>query len=275
MSPTRTHLLRRETIGGETAPGPRNLGHVPTTLVGGLRIACQTRHETAELFADIVADRAGPLSLPVYMTSANGQVLSGCATSLAQRRLFAAADHISADGQPMVVASRWLSRAPLPERCATTDLFHDVSRAVPPGTRYYLFGAAPAEIERAVERTREMHPHVDVCGASHGYLDASGEEAVLAEIDRLAPDILWIGLGVPREQDFAVRHRARLSRVRIIKTSGGLFNFLSGSRSRAPRWMQRSGLEWLYRLALEPRRLFLRYLTTNAHSLALLLLRTR
>ena len=81
-------------------------------------------------------------------------------------------------------------------------------------------------------------------------------------------------MGVPRELDFALRNRDRLNGVKVIKTSGGLFNFLSGTRSRAPRWMQAAGLEWFYRLMLEPRRLLVRYLTTNVHSLFLLLTRT-
>jgi exopolysaccharide biosynthesis WecB/TagA/CpsF family protein len=78
-------------------------------------------------------------------------------------------------------------------------------------------------------------------------------------------------MGVPREQVFALRYRDRLTNVGLIKTSGGLFDFLSGRNSRAPQWMQSVGLEWLYRLGLEPRRLFLRYLRTNPHALYLLL----
>ena len=87
----------------------------------------------------------------------------------------------------------------------------------------------------------------------------------------LAPDYLWVALGVPYEQAFVAEFAPRLTKVGIIKTSGGLFNFLSGSRPRAPRWMQHAGLEWAWRIWLEPRRLFWRYLTTNPRALYLLL----
>ena len=99
--------------------------------------------------------------------------------------------------------------------------------------------------------------------------------AKVDEIDALAPDYLWVALGVPYEQAFVEKYAARLSNVGVIKTSGGLFNFLSGSRSRAPRWMQDIGLEWAWRIWLEPRRLFWRYLTTNPRALYLLLNRGR
>jgi exopolysaccharide biosynthesis WecB/TagA/CpsF family protein len=78
-------------------------------------------------------------------------------------------------------------------------------------------------------------------------------------------------MGAPRELAFAVRNRDLLTGVGLIKTSGGLFDFLSGRNRRAPAWMQAAGLEWLHRLALEPRRLFYRYLTTNPHALYVLL----
>jgi exopolysaccharide biosynthesis WecB/TagA/CpsF family protein len=78
-------------------------------------------------------------------------------------------------------------------------------------------------------------------------------------------------MGVPAEQVFSLRYRERLGNVGVIKTSGGLFDFLSGNNRRAPLWMQAAGLEWLHRLALAPRRLLLRYLMTNPHALYLLL----
>jgi N-acetylglucosaminyldiphosphoundecaprenol N-acetyl-beta-D-mannosaminyltransferase len=93
-------------------------------------------------------------------------------------------------------------------------------------------------------------------------------------INQARPDILWLGLGVPLEQQFAIRNRQRLLNVGVIKTSGGLFDVLSGEKPRAPLWMINAGLEWAYRLYLEPARLAGRYLLTNPHALYLLLTRT-
>jgi len=106
--------------------------------------------------------------------------------------------------------------------------------------------------------------------SSHGYLRGDALRAKVDEINRLAPDYLWVALGVPYEQAFVDEFAPRLCNVGVIKTSGGLFNYLSGSRPRAPRWMQNAGLEWAWRIWLEPRRLFWRYLTTNPRALYLL-----
>ena len=100
---------------------------------------------------------------------------------------------------------------------------------------------------------------------------ATAISQAIDEINNLAPDYLWVALGVPSEQAFVAEFAPLLSNVGIIKTAGGLFNFLSGSRRRAPKWMQDAGLEWAWRIWLEPRRLFWRYLTTNPRALYLLL----
>ena len=91
----------------------------------------------------------------------------------------------------------------------------------------------------------------------------------------MPPDYLWVSLGIPYGQAFVEEFTPHLLNVDLFKTSGGLFNFLSGSRTSAPRWMQQAGLEWVWRIWLEPRRLFWRYLTTNPRALYLLLNRSR
>lgn len=247
---------------------------VPVCKLGGMANARLSLRETVQLMDDAIAGRLPELEQPLFMTSSNGQVLSMYARSSKIRRLFDQADVISADGQPMVTISHLLTSKPVPDRTSTTDLFDDASLLLPEGTSYYLFGTTPDEIERAAATVRHRFPRIKLAGYSHGYLDAAGEEALFEDLDRLQPDILWIGLGVPREQEFVLRNIDRLKSVKVVKTSGGLFNFLSGSRSRAPVWMQKAGLEWLYRTVLEPRRLAMRYLITNPHSLYLLLTRT-
>ena len=186
-------------------------------------------------------------------------------------RLFRAADLINADGQPLVTVSRFKSPTPLPERVATTDLFDVVARkAEALGLSFYMFGADQAENAAAVARVQNRYPKLRIVGYSHGYLRGEALREKVDEINALAPDYLWVALGVPYEQAFVEEYTSRLSNVGVIKTSGGLFNFLSGSRARAPKWMQAFGLEWAWRIWLEPRRLFWRYLTTNPRALYLL-----
>src|SRR5439155_23524557 len=167
------------------------------------------------------------------------------------------------------------SKTPLPERVATTDLFHVVARkAQAAGLSFYLLGADEAENSNAVAKVRETYPELKIVGRSHGYLRGDALRAKADEINALAPDYLWVALGVPYEQAFVEQYAPFLTNVGVIKTAGGLFNFLSGSRPRAPRWMQSAGLEWAWRIWLEPRRLFWRYLTTNPRALWLLLTRS-
>jgi N-acetylglucosaminyldiphosphoundecaprenol N-acetyl-beta-D-mannosaminyltransferase len=245
--------------------------NIPRITLGGLRLAVLDREQTANFMLGMVFPERR-VARPLYLTSANGEVLARCSTEPMTDRLFRAADLINADGQPLVTMSRLKSTTPLPERVATTDLFHVVARkAEAAGLSFYMLGADEEENARAVANVQAMYPALRIVGRSHGYLKGEALRARVDEINALAPDYLWIALGVPREQAFVEEYRARLSNVGVIKTSGGLFNFLSGSRPRAPRWMQNAGLEWAWRIWLEPRRLFWRYLTTNPRALYLLL----
>jgi N-acetylglucosaminyldiphosphoundecaprenol N-acetyl-beta-D-mannosaminyltransferase len=244
--------------------------NVPRISLGGLRLAVLDIEQTANFMINVVFPRR-QISRPLYLTSANGEVLARCSTEPMTGRLFRAADLINADGQPLVTVSRLNSPTPLPERVATTDLFHVVARkAEAAGLTFYMFGADEAENAAAVANVRKMYPDLQIVGHSHGYLRGDALRAKVDEINRLAPDYLWVALGVPYEQAFVEDFTPHLSNVGIIKTSGGLFNFLSGSRARAPQWMQDVGLEWAWRIWIEPRRLFWRYLTTNPRALYLL-----
>jgi N-acetylglucosaminyldiphosphoundecaprenol N-acetyl-beta-D-mannosaminyltransferase len=138
-----------------------------------------------------------------------------------------------------------------------------------------MFGANAAENAAAVANVRKAFPDLKIVGHSHGYHRGSALHGKIAEINALAPDVLWVALGVPYEQAFVEAYSPLLSNVGVIKTSGGLFNFLSGSRARAPKWMQTIGLEWAWRIWLEPRRLFWRYFTTNPRALYLLFNRSK
>jgi len=249
---------------------------VPVARIGGLPIAVIDRAQSAEFMLDVALNRRGKNLPPLIVSSANGQVLSLCARQADVRALFAEADLVHADGMPLVLASRLFDKAPLPERVCTTDLFHDVARnASQCGARMFFLGATKAVVDAATQRVRSLYPDLEIVGRACGYLRRAGdEERIIDIVNAAAPDILWLGLGVPTEQSFAVRNRSRLTGVGLIKTSGGLFDFLSGKNARAPVWMQSAGLEWAYRLYLEPRRLGGRYLATNPHALFLLLTRT-
>lgn len=243
---------------------------IETIEFAGLPVARLDRRRTAQLLIDL-ATRFRRGDRPWIATSVNGQVVSNAARDPNLREGMLFADLISADGQPMVLASRQMTGFALPERVATTDLFHDIAEAARerPVSMYFL-GASEGENARAVANVQAAYPHLRIVGRMHGYHHHAEWIRRVGDINAIGPDLLWVGLGVPREQQFYMRFAHAMPNVGLIKTSGGLFNFLSSSASRAPRWLQDSGLEWAYRLGQEPRRLLLRYLTTNPHAAMLM-----
>lgn len=255
--------------GDDSLSPPALTGPIPQTLLGGLTIAAVDCRTASALLIAAARQRG---VRPFYSTSANGEVLARVHADRAVGELFRSADQILADGQPLVVASRWLCREKLPERVATTDLFHDVAKAAErQGVNFYLLGGTEASNAKALAAVRRLYPALKVIGHCHGYLTEAALEQKIEEINALGPDILWLGLGVPREQMFVRRYAMRLNRVGVIKTAGGLFDHLAGKVPRAPLWIEHAGFEWLWRAAMEPRRLAWRYLTTNPRALYVLL----
>lgn len=249
---------------------------IPITRIGGLPIGVVDRGQSVELLVELALGRRNTPLPPLIITSANGQVLSLCARQPKIRNLFLRTDLIHADGMSLVFASRLFCETPLPERICTTDFFHDVVEVGRRrGARMFFLGGTQAVSDEAARRVKAQYPNLDIVGHASGYMRRDSEERrVVDAINAAQPDILWIGLGAPLEQQFAVRNRDRLRGVGVIKTAGGLFDVLSGEKSRAPQWMIDAGFEWAYRWYLEPGRLALRYLTTNPHALYLLLTQT-
>lgn len=220
--------------------------------------------------------RAAPEAGCFVVFSANGQVLALSHRESGYRALLDAADAIDADGQPLVIASQIFLGTPLPERAATTDLFHDAAQAAcAHGLRFYFLGATAENIEIAVASIARQYPNLQIAGWRNGYFCEADEASICAAIVAARTDVLWVGLGVPRQESFVIRNRARLRGVGWIKTCGGLFDYFHPESRRAPRWMQKTGLEWLFRAAREPRKYLWRYASTNSTALWLLLTRTR
>lgn len=244
----------------------------PTSFLGRLPIVQTDLKSSAKGFIAQALESRGKGGRPFYSTSANGQVLALCGKDADFLALMRKADQIHADGMPMVLYSRMFSKRPLPERVATTDLVHEVAKlAEETGVSFYFLGASEDVNAKAVEEMQRRYPKLIFAGRRNGYFSRDEEDAIVEAINAAKPDILWLGLGVPLEQQFIERNLDRLAGVGVVKTSGGLFDFISGKNSRAPAWMQKAGLEWLYRVWLEPRRLAVRYLTTNPQAIGALI----
>jgi N-acetylglucosaminyldiphosphoundecaprenol N-acetyl-beta-D-mannosaminyltransferase len=174
---------------------------------------------------------------------------------------------INADGQSVVWALKLLGR-PIKERVTGIDLMDAlIRRACQERLSVYFFGAKPLVVEKVVTTYRAQCPTLEIAGYTHGYYRREGdEEIVLQSIRQAKPDLLFVALDSPRKEYWLHKHLPQLN-VRFAMGVGGSFDVMAGLVSRAPRWMQKNGLEWLWRMKQEPRRMFLRYL--KSHSLFL------
>lgn len=175
------------------------------------------------------------------------------------REAFQNADLVYADGQSVVWAARLLGTN-LPERVATTDLIFPIAAAAAAtDSRIFFYGSAPGVAAKAAERLRTRYPRLKI-EVSDGY--TKDMDGLVGRINDFGTNILFVGLGDPLQQQWVQKHRDELQ-VGAIVTCGGLFDWTSGNNPRPPDWMVRGGLEWLWRIFIEPRRLAWRYITTN------------
>ncbi len=178
------------------------------------------------------------------------------------RQAVAGSGLVLADGQAVVWASRLLG-SPLPERVAGIDLFMELlGEAARKSYRVYFLGARPEVLARVLDEARRRFPGLPVAGARDGYYKPGQEAEIAEEIRRGRTDILFVGMSSPRKELF-LGEWGPATKAHVLHGVGGSFDILAGVTRRAPLWMQRLGLEWLYRAAQEPVRLGRRYLSTN------------
>ena len=175
----------------------------------------------------------------------------------------ARADVIVADGMPLIWASR-LQKTPLPERVTGSSLIWSLSDAAGKrGRSIFLLGGSGTSAQRSAERLRSTYPHFHLAGVyapPFGFENRPSEiETVRRAIEQAQPDIVFVALGAPKEEKIIGLVRIVVPRAWCIGV-GISFSWVAGDLPRAPRWMQQAGLEWLHRLAYEPRRLMRRYL---------------
>lgn len=171
-------------------------------------------------------------------------------------------DLILADGMSVVWASRLLGH-PLPERVAGIDLMLGMlQQGNEHGYRIYCLGTTDDVLEKATAQITADYPNVQIVGQHNGYFTIEEEPAIAAAIAAVRPDILLVAMTSPKKEKFLARWSQQLG-VPVCHGVGGSFDVLAGKVQRAPESWQRLGLEWLYRVKQEPRRLWRRYLVTN------------
>ncbi|MEO0480985.1 MAG: WecB/TagA/CpsF family glycosyltransferase [Planctomycetota bacterium] len=173
-----------------------------------------------------------------------------------------AGDMIVADGVPVVWTSKLVGR-PLPERVAGVDLMANLLKAgAEHGLSAYYLGAKKEVVDKLAEITQRDHPGLRLVGWRDGYFTEADHEKIVEEIASLQPDMLFLGMPSPFKETWCERYREKLG-VPVIMGVGGTFDVLTGTVRRAPRLMQSIGMEWAWRLAMEPRKMWKRYLKTN------------
>lgn len=231
--------------------GPR------TAEVMGVRFDALTEREAiARILDELDRGRGGSVVTP------NVDHLRRCVRDPEYRALVAAADLVVADGMPIVWASR-IAGEVLPERVAGSSLVLTLSRtAAERGRSVYLLGGDEGVAEGAARVFASRFPSLRIAGWWYPPFGFESDPGELARMERAlaaaAPDIVFVGLGSPRQERLIGRLRPLVPRAWWLGV-GISFSFVTGDVPRAPRWMQRAGLEWFHRLASEPRRLFRRY----------------
>mgnify|MGYP006279479891 CR=1 FL=1 len=182
-------------------------------------------------------------------------------------RILRRADMCTADGMPLLWMARFLG-SPLPDRVTGADLVPALARAAADkGKSIYLFGGIPEIARQAAEKMRKDNPGLNIAGVHSPFINTKGveladayekDQALCEKINRCEPDILLIAFGNPKQELWFARNRHRLKAGAAIGI-GGTFDFITGRRLRAPLWMRKTGVEWLFRMLQDPRRLGRRY----------------
>lgn len=180
-------------------------------------------------------------------------------------------DIINADGQSVVWASRFLGK-PLKERVAGIDLMESLVKAAHIKKHKIFFLGAKEEVVKAVveQYSEEFSPDI-IAGYRNGYFDRTEEKKISEQISKSGANILFVAISSPTKENFLYRNKKVLNTVNFIMGVGGSFDVVSGKLKRAPVWMQNAGLEWFFRLAQEPKRMWKRYLIGNTKFILMVL----
>ena len=257
---------------GQVAPDPGDdvRGAAPSgrVRIGGVPIDRLTMAQAIDAVEPLVrAGQGGSVFTP------NVDHIVQCQEDARLREAYATVSLSLADGVPVVLASRLLRR-PLPEKVSGADLVAPlVRRAAERGWRVVLLGGGPGIAERAAARLTEDHAGLNVVGTLSPHIDLNGpiegRRELLRAVADMRPDIVLVALGAPKQELWIHESQSALAPA-VLLGIGATLDFVAGAVRRAPPWVSRIGLEWLYRLVCEPRRLWRRYLVRDPKFLGVL-----
>ena len=183
----------------------------------------------------------------------NSEIIMAARRDPSLKEILRQADLLIPDGAGVVLAARILGRN-LPQKVAGIDLVkNSFSACAHLKTRFFLLGGKPGVAEDAAKNIIRDYPGVEISGFRHGYFSPDEEKDVIEQINSSSTDILLVALGAPKQEKWIHKHKADL-KVKVCIGIGGTLDVLSGRVRLAPEFFRRNGLEWLYRLCMEPRR---------------------
>ena len=214
----------------------------------GVDVDAVTMAEAVDVVRRAMDTRAG-----VMVATANAEMLMRATHDEELRRILNASTLVVPDGAGTVWAARHLGHA-MPERVAGYDLAQELLRCAPAeGHSVYFFGSAPGVAEKAKAKAEQLYPGIEIVGVRNGFFSPADNAAIIAEIRAARPDLLLVALGVPKQEKWIAAHLAELD-VPVAIGVGGTLDVMAGVMKRAPHWMQKAKLEWLFRGLMQPKR---------------------
>lgn len=214
----------------------------------GIGIDCIDSNEALRQIGQFIAS-----GTPHQIVTANAEIIYQASKNEKMKNVINAAQMVTADGSGVVWASRQLGQ-PLAQRVTGIDLVNSIcEQSAKDKWKIYILGSAPGVADTAANNIRDKFPGCNIVGTHHGYFNEQEEAQIIAELEQLQPDVLFVALGAPKQEYWIADHIQQLN-IPVAMGIGGSMDVLSGNVKRAPKWMQKMSLEWLYRLLIQPTR---------------------
>ena len=214
----------------------------------GVQVDAVTMAEAVDFAEQLISARK-----PSTIATVNAEMLLRATYDEEFKSVLNAAELVVPDGAGTVWAARHLGYE-MPERVAGYDLVQELLKIAPAKSqRIFMFGSAPGVADKAKAKAENLYRGINIVGTRNGYFTAEDEPEIIAQIKDSEPDILLVALGFPKQEMWLAAHKTELN-VPVSIGVGGTFDVMAGVVRRAPRWMQRAKLEWLFRALLQPSR---------------------
>ncbi|MBQ6005269.1 MAG: WecB/TagA/CpsF family glycosyltransferase [Selenomonadaceae bacterium] len=214
----------------------------------GVKVDAVTMAQAVERVENLIAEKNSSI-----VATANAEMLLNATHDADLKKILNAASLVVPDGAGTVWAARHLGKQ-MPERVAGFDLVQELMKIAPArGIKFFLFGAAPGIADKAKLKAETLYPGIKIVGTRNGYFKPADEPEIISQIKNSQPDILLAALGVPKQEKWLFKYRDEL-KIPVSIGVGGTFDVMAGVVKRAPLWMQKARLEWLFRAMLQPSR---------------------